>query len=159
TPRRTATAAARGGAPSHAATASSSAAAAPTADRELRVTAVNDTPGAADATVRLELPQGWTATPPEQPMTVDRGDEPPTVRFTVRPGPNTKGGEHQVRAIATLNGRTFNRGYEVIEYPHIQRAHIYDDAHTTLEVIDVRTAPNLTIGYVMGVGDQVPPAI
>ena len=53
----------------------------------------------------------------------------------------------------------FDRGYQVIEYPHIRRQHIYDAASTTLKVIDVRTAPNLLVGYVMGVGDQVPPAI
>ena len=34
-----------------------------------------------------------------------------------------------------------------------------DAAQTTLKVIDVRTPSNLTIGYIMGVGDQVPPAI
>jgi hypothetical protein len=47
----------------------------------------------------------------------------------------------------------------VIEYPHIRRAHIYDDADTKIKVIDVRTPANMTIGYVMGTGDQVPPAI
>src|SRR6185295_16508192 len=73
--------------------------------------------------------------------------------------PNTKSGEYAVRAVATANGETFDRGYQVVEYPHIRRYHIYDDAHTTLKVIDVRTPPNLTIGYVMGVGDQVPSAI
>src|SRR5204862_3598260 len=52
-----------------------------------------------------------------------------------------------------------DRGYQVIEYPHIRRQHIYDQAGTTMKVIDVKTAPNLTVGYVMGVGDQVPSAI
>src|SRR5207247_9559014 len=32
-------------------------------------------------------------------------------------------------------------------------------AETTIKGINVRTAPNLTVGYLMGVGDQVPPAI
>ena len=32
-------------------------------------------------------------------------------------------------------------------------------AATTLKVIDVKTAPNLTVGYIMGVGDEVPAAI
>src|SRR3984893_6198755 len=32
-------------------------------------------------------------------------------------------------------------------------------AETTLKVIDVKTTPNLLVGYVMGVGDQVPSAI
>src|SRR4029079_5795994 len=74
-------------------------------------------------------------------------------------GSNTSAGEFTIRAMATAAGATFERGYPVVEYPHIRRYHIYDAAHTTLKVIDVRTPPNLTIGYVMGVGDQVPPAI
>ena len=35
----------------------------PTANREIRVTVLNDTTGPADTSVKLELPQGWTATP------------------------------------------------------------------------------------------------
>ena len=47
----------------------------------------------------------------------------------------------------------------MIEYPHIHRQHIYDAADITLKVIDVKTAPHLSVGYIMGAGDQVPPAI
>jgi hypothetical protein len=61
--------------------------------------------------------------------------------------------------VATFGGRQFDRGYEVIEYPHISRYHVYDLADTMLKVIDVKTTPNLLVGYVMGVGDQVPSAI
>ena len=32
-------------------------------------------------------------------------------------------------------------------------------AEAALKVVDVKTAPNLQVGYIMGVGDQVPPAI
>jgi len=132
---------------------------APTADREIHVTVVNDTPGAIDSDVRLELPKGWVATPPQQAVKFTRPDEALTVRFVVKPAPGTDPGEYRVRAIATAAGTDFDRGYEVIEYPHIRRYHIYDAAETTLKVIDVRTPSNLTIGYIMGVGDQVPPAI
>ena len=129
------------------------------ADREIRVTVVNDTPGAADGTVKLELPQGWTATPGEQKTTFTRADESQTLRFQVRPAPSARAGEFHIRAVVTAAGQTFDRGYTVIEYPHIRRQHIYDAADVTLKVIDVQTAPNLTVGYIMGVGDQVPPAI
>jgi len=132
---------------------------APPADREVRVTVVNDTTRAADAAVRLELPSGWTASPAAHTIKFERQDEALTVRFDVKPGPGTSTGEYQLRAVATADGAAFDRGYQVIEYPHIRRYHIYDAAHTTLKVIDVRTPSNLTIGYVMGVGDQVPPAI
>jgi hypothetical protein len=56
-------------------------------------------------------------------------------------------------------GKNYDRGYEVVEYPHIQRYHIYDPSEATLKVINVRTPSDLLIGYVMGVGDQVPSAI
>ena len=131
----------------------------PSADREIRVTVVNDTVGPADTTLRLEVPPGWTATPASQAIAFERGDESRTVRFDVRPAATAMNGEFHVRAIASSNGQTFDRGYEVIEYPHIRRYHIYDSAAATLKVIDVRTPANLRIGYVMGVGDQVPPAI
>jgi hypothetical protein len=123
------------------------------------VTVVNDTVGPAETTVRLEVPRGWSATPASQPITFERADESRTVRFDVKPAPTAMNGEFHIRAIATSNGQTFDRGFEVIEYPHIRRYHIYDSAAATLKVIDVRTPANLRIGYVMGVGDQVPPAI
>jgi LmbE family N-acetylglucosaminyl deacetylase len=135
------------------------AASVPSAEREIRVTLLNDMPGAAQAAVRLELPSGWTAAPSEQTANFEREDEELTLRFTIKPGAGATAGAFQVRAIASVNGQTFGRGYEVIEYPHIRRYHIYADAQTTLKVIDVRTPANLTIGYVMGVGDQVPAAI
>jgi hypothetical protein len=52
-----------------------------------------------------------------------------------------------------------SRGFQRIEYPHIRRQHVYRDAATRVKLMDVRTAPNLTVGYVMGVGDEVPSAI
>src|SRR6185503_15212722 len=79
--------------------------------------------------------------------------------FQVRAAPNAARGEYAIRASATAAGRTFARGFQVIEYPHIRRQHIYDAADARLKVIDVRTAPNLTVGYIMGVGDEVPAAI
>jgi LmbE family N-acetylglucosaminyl deacetylase len=135
------------------------ASAAPTPDREIRVTVLNDTTGPADTSVKLELPKGWTATPGEQPVKFSRSDESQTVRFTVRPSPSIGAGEFHVKAIVSADGKSYARGFEVIEYPHITRYHIYDDADAMLKVINVRTPSDLLIGYVMGVGDQVPSAI
>ena len=131
----------------------------PQASREIRVTVVNDTKGAAEATLHLELPQGWSAQPADQALKFSREDESQTVRFDVRPPSNVAAGEYHVKAIVSRKRRDFTRGYQVIEYPHIRRQHIYHAADATLKVIDVKTAPNLTVGYIMGVGDEVPPAI
>ena len=127
--------------------------------RELRVSVVNDGQGAADTVITLQLPPGWTATPPQQTMKFARQDESQTVRFSVKPSPNTVPGEYHVRALVSSGGQTFDRGYQTIEYPHIRRQHIYHDADVTLKVINVKLASNLTVGYIVGVGDEVPAAI
>jgi LmbE family N-acetylglucosaminyl deacetylase len=149
----------RGGPPPAPPAAAPVAAPSAAASREVRVTVVNGSPAAAEAVVTLEVPKGWSATPAEQRVTLSRSDESQTVRFTVKPAPATPVGAYHVRAIVTSGGKTYDRGYQVVEYPHIRRQYIYDAADTTLKVIDVRTAPNLSVGYIMGVGDQVPPAI
>ena len=131
----------------------------PGESREIRVTVVNGSPGTSDSSVSLDVPEGWTSTPPQLGLKLARSDESQTLRFLVRPPLGTKAGEYHVRALVKQGDATFDRGYQVIEYPHIRRQHIYEAASTTIKVIDVNTIPNLTIGYVMGVGDQVPPAI
>jgi hypothetical protein len=129
------------------------------ASREVRVTVVNDTQGEAESTVTLDLPEGWTASPTAQPVKFTRQDESQTVRFDVRPGPDTAPGEFRVRAVVNAGEQKYDRGFEVIEYPHIRRRHIYEQATARLKILDVKTAPNLTVGYVMGTGDEVAPFI
>jgi len=149
----------RRGAPPAAATPAASSPAAAGESREVRVTIANGSPGESESVVSLDLPQGWTSTPAQQPLKLARADEEQTLRFIVRPPLGTKAGEYHVRAVVKQGEATYDRGYQVIEYPHTRRQHIYDAAAATIKVVDVNTLPNLTIGYVMGVGDQVPPAI
>jgi GlcNAc-PI de-N-acetylase len=127
--------------------------------REIRVTVANDTKGAAEAIVKLTLPDGWASTPAQQTLNFTREDESQTTRFVVRTAPATKSGEFNIGAIATVAGQEFSRGFQAIEYPHTRRQHIYHGASTALKVIDVKTKPDLTVGYIMGVGDEVPEAI
>ena len=47
----------------------------------------------------------------------------------------------------------------MIEYPHTQHRHKLIAAEATVKAIDVAVAPGLSVGYIMGVGDQVPAAL
>jgi LmbE family N-acetylglucosaminyl deacetylase len=128
--------------------------------REIRVTVVNDQPIAAESVVKLDLPSGWSATPVQQALAFGRQDESQTVRFAVKPPADATLGAYHVRAkVSSPAGQTFDRGYQAIEYPHIRRQHIYHDADVLVKVINVKTAPNLTVGYIAGVGDEVPSAL
>jgi LmbE family N-acetylglucosaminyl deacetylase len=126
-------------------------------EREMRVTVTNRVKGSAAGDVALRVPDGWTVTPEHAPVSLTREDEAQTVRFSVKPAASVKSGAYQVEATVREGGVAI--GAQVIEYPHIQRRHLLNPAIVPVKAIDVRIAPNLKVGYVMGVGDAVPEAI
>lgn len=130
-------------------------------EREVRVTVTNHLPGPAKASVQLELPAGWLSSPPAAPVAFTREDESMTVRFQLRAPASSqlKSGDIVVRATATDGSTTYAQGFQVVEYPHTTRRHVLRASEVTVKVLDVRVKPNLSIGYVMGVGDEVPPAL
>jgi LmbE family N-acetylglucosaminyl deacetylase len=130
-----------------------------TAGREVRVTVTNHSREAATATVELQVPPGWRATRPTEPVTFTREDEQMTVRFTLTPPAGIKRGRATVKAVVREGAATFDRGYQVVEYPHTTRRHVLRDPEVVLNAIDVSVKPNLTVGYVMGVGDEIPQAL
>ena len=83
-----------------------------------------------------------------------------TVKFTRDAAGHASAGRLRRRARRSPPARRDLRpGYQVVEYPHIHRRHVVEPAQTRVKVIDVRIAPGLKVGYIMGVGDQVPAAI
>jgi len=131
-------------------------------EREAHVTVTNGAKGAAQATVALELPAGWKASPATQSMSFAHEDESLSARFLITAPVQLKPGTYSLRALVTSpsTGDTkFGSGYRVIEYPHVQRRQVIEPAEISLKVVDVRTTPNLNVGYIVGVGDQVPAAL
>ncbi len=126
--------------------------------RAVRVTVNNAWPGPAEGEVGLDLPPGWALEPSRHPVRFSREDETQTVRFTVTPSDGANG-EHSISAFATSGGARYDVGYQSIEYPHIARRHLVRVARSTLKLIDVALPADLTVGYVVGVGDAVPQAI
>jgi hypothetical protein len=76
--------------------------------------------------------------------------------------PNASVGDYPVRAVVTSSvtgDQKFDNGYQEIEYPHVERRQVIKPAETSVKIVDVKTTPGITVGYIDGVGDQVPPAI
>ena len=61
--------------------------------------------------------------------------------------------------MAASSGREYREGYQVIAYDHVQERHLFQPARARVLALDVRTAPGVSVGYVMGAGDEVAEAI
>jgi hypothetical protein len=65
----------------------------------------------------------------------------------------------RIEAIAQSGGRDYREGYTTIRHRDLETRYLYKDAVTTVRGVDVRIAPGLRVGYVMGIGDDVPAGI
>ena len=128
-------------------------------NREVRVTVANHAKGATNGQVRMDAPSGWTTTPSAQPVNFTREDEAQTVRFVLRPAAKTPLGQYVVKSVASIGTQNFETGGQTVEDPHIRRRQLDVPASVAVKVMDVRLAPSLAVGYVMGTGDEIPAAL
>ena len=127
--------------------------------RELRVQVTHNGRQPVAGQVALEVPKGWTIVPPFHPLRFEREEESIATTFTVYPPETLREGSFEIRAVADFGGRSFGRGFQVIDYHHIQQRHLYQPAEVRLQALDVEIDPEVRIGYIVGVGDYVPEAL
>ncbi len=130
--------------------------------REVHVSVTSALKSAAQATVGLVAPSGWTVSPVSVPLDFAGEDESLSARFTVTVPPGVKAGTYHLQAVVTspsTGNARFTQGYQEIDYPHIERRQVIKPAATALKVMNVRVAPHINLGYIVGAGDQVPPAL
>jgi len=118
----------------------------------------NNRDGSSKGSVRLAVPQGWTATPSTQPFEFSRAGERALYSFAVR-APAQRTGLHRIEAVALLDGQEYRDGFQVIRHRDLETRRLYRDAVASVRGVDVRIAPGRRLGYVMGIGDDVPAAI
>jgi hypothetical protein len=131
----------------------------PTANQQrLVVRALSFSSEPVSGTLRLRLPQGWTAMPAEAPFALKtRGDKTSAAFVVTAPAARTAG-KYDITAEAVAGGNTFARDVQVISYPHIQTHRLYTPSTVMAQVLDLKVAP-VKVGYIMGSGDQVPDAL
>lgn len=126
---------------------------------ELRARVFHNGKEAVSASLRLELPAGWKAVPSQAPLSFRREGDEDTVRFQISPPTAVKPGDVEVRAVATSGGREFREGYRRVAYDHIQERAFFEPAAARVKVIDFRVPAAVSVGYIMGAGDEVPDAL
>jgi hypothetical protein len=113
---------------------------------------------AAEGTVRLKLPDGWHAEPAEAHFSLkSAGDSAPLVFSVTTDG--AAAGVYSIEAIAQSGGRSYESGWRSVGYQGLLPYNQYLPAVVKTRKVDVKLAPGLRVGYVMGPGDLVPDAI
>jgi LmbE family N-acetylglucosaminyl deacetylase len=128
-----------------------------TAAFPLTVTVKNYQPDAADGALRLTLPAGWSAEPATQSFHLGPNQAVPAT-FTIHPD-GLGAQSYEIKAVAQSGNSGFSEGVETVGYPGLRPYFLYRGASYEARGVDVKVAPGLSVGYVMGTGDEVPQAL
>ena len=130
------------------------------------------------AEAQLELPAGWTAMPSSIRHDFRSRGEVVETPFTIQP-PADWSGDAVIEAVARVvagadEGRSavdarpdvqtgpppeYRSGWQVIDHRDLPLARLGIPARTLVRSVDVAALDGLSVGYAMGVGDEVPAAI
>ena len=121
---------------------------------ELHVKLHSSVKGPAKGQVHLDLPKGWTSNPATAAFATEREGEDINLTFTVTPE-SVQQKAYTITAVAEYNGEKYTQGFESVGYPGLRPYPHYRPASYRTTGVDLKIAPNLRVGYVMGTGDDV----
>ena len=124
----------------------------------IEVDVLNNQPDGTQGSLRLDAPQGWRVEPPESPIRFTQAGERRSFTFSVTL-PRIREEDYRIEAVATAAGKDYKEGYDIIRHRDYDLRYQYREAAATVRGLDVRMASGLRVGYVMGVGDDVPSGI
>jgi hypothetical protein len=113
---------------------------------------------AAEGTIELKLPEGWHADPARQEFHLKSAGDSAPLAFSVTT-PTVGVGSYSIQVVAQSGGRSYTAGWQSIGYPGLRPYNLYKPATLETRKVDVKLAPGLRVGYIMGTGDLVPEAI
>lgn len=106
--------------------------------------------------LKLQLPAGWTTSPSMQPIDLSKKGDEKVFTFSISAPVTASEGE--LKAIATVDGKTYDRGRVVIAYDHIPTQTIYPISSARVVKVDLKKKGE-QIGYIMGAGDDIPASL
>jgi len=106
--------------------------------------------------LKLDLPSNWKVNPNEIAFALSKKGEEQMVSFEVFPPKNAD--EIRVKAIAVVNGKSFDKEQININYEHISKQQILRTSEAKFIKLDIKIG-NEKIAYLMGAGDEIPKSL
>jgi len=113
----------------------------------------------AEGTVELKLPGGWRSEPAQRVFQLKSWGDAEPMTFSVVPAGDVKARAYMIEAVANSDGKSYSIGWRNVAYPGLQSTNQYEPAELKTRKVDVKVAPGLRVGYIMGTGDTVPNSI
>jgi len=106
--------------------------------------------------LKLDLPANWKVIPNEIAFALSKKGEEQMVQFEVFSPKNAD--EISVKAVAFVNGKSFDKEQININYDHISKQQILRTSEARFIKLDIKIG-NEKIAYLMGAGDEVPKSL
>ncbi len=123
---------------------------------EIPVTVRNLSRDAIRGELSLELPRGWRAAPAAFNLEKENQEATTNFQIVVPPGRESA---FTLRAVAKANGREYRASFTPHTYASLDTLWMERPALHVVRRVDVKVAPGIRAGYVMGTGDDVPAAL
>ncbi len=123
---------------------------------EVTVNIHSNVKGPATGIVKLDLPEGWKA--PQEEFSTSKDGDDQALTFHVTPA-GLMEKSYAITAVATYDGHEYKEGYHTIGYPGLRPYNLYRASTYRTTGTDVKVAPDLNIGYIVGAGDEIPQSL
>ncbi|RAV97954.1 PIG-L family deacetylase [Pseudochryseolinea flava] len=114
---------------------------------------IKSSSAAVKGSLRLQLPAGWRAVPEAIPFQLKEREEEQLKTFEVIPASNEI--TAVLKAVAEVNGKSFDRALQIISYDHLPLQVLMPEASAKLVRLNLKKEGE-TIAYIKGAGDDVP---
>lgn len=121
----------------------------------VKVTVKNYNPGAAQTSISLEAPEGWSVEPKAAPLAFDAKGETKSVAFTIKASASVKPAPYTITAVAAGGGKESRHGAQVIRYAHIGTTYFVQPATLNVQAFDLKVPAGLKVGYVSSGFDNI----
>jgi hypothetical protein len=124
----------------------------------LQVTLRSSVKGPAKGTIHLEMPTGWTSKPASADFSTAQDGDEQNVTFEIHPS-GVRAQKYNIKAVAEYDGQNYTEGFKTVGYTGLRPYPYYRNADFHTTGVDVKLAPTLNVGYIMGTGDDVPTSL
>ncbi|OLE11629.1 MAG: hypothetical protein AUG89_09340, partial [Acidobacteria bacterium 13_1_20CM_4_56_7] len=126
-----------------------------TAPININVTVNSDLDGAQSGVLRLQAPSNSNISPRQQPVSFSHRGEQKQFEFKVSL-PALKQGHAELRAVLSSNGKEYSESYALVTRADLGSFYYFQPAVQHISIVDVNVPKGLSIGYIMGAGDDIP---